>query len=31
MLAELYHSPATRGNAVGTATIGSSEAIMLGG
>lgn len=32
MLAELYHSPATGvDNAVGTSTLGSSEAIMLAG
>lgn len=32
MLAALYHSPATGvDNAVGTATLGSSEAIMLAG
>lgn len=32
MLAELYHSPSKGvGNAVGTSTLGSSEAIMLAG
>ena len=31
MLADLWHSPATGENAVGTSTTGSSEAAMLGG
>ncbi|RLA10527.1 MAG: glutamate decarboxylase [Gammaproteobacteria bacterium] len=31
MLADLWHSPATAENAVGTSTTGSSEAAMLGG
>jgi glutamate decarboxylase len=30
ILADLWNAPATRGDAVGTSTIGSSEAVMLG-
>lgn len=31
MLAALLHSPTAKGKGVGTATVGSSEAILLGG
>ena len=31
MLADLYHSPATPEETIGTSTVGSSEAIMLAG